>query len=102
MDNCKNCHQKLNFWKVYKSYWKGYKDFQCSNCGTIQGHKFINRLFLGVIIFAPSILQALVIDYYQPANWAFHLIIIAANFLVVGFIVSLIITKFFKFKLIEE
>jgi CXXC-20-CXXC protein len=102
MDNCKNCNQKLNFWKVYKSYWKGYKDFECSNCGAIQSHKFINRLYLGVIIFIPLVIQMLMIEHYKPASWVTELIILLALFIVIGFLLSLIITNVFKFKMIEE
>jgi CXXC-20-CXXC protein len=102
MDNCKKCNKKFAFWNVYKSYWKVRSTVKCSNCGTEHDHKIMNKLLLGVVIFNPSIIHTLISFNYQPNNILIAVTIYTLIYIFAGFVVSLITTRLFKFKLTEN
>lgn len=101
MDNCKKCNKKFDFWNVYKSYWKGKSTVKCSNCGTEHDHKIMNKLLLIVVIFNPTIIYTLISHNYQPKHILMVVMIYTLLYIFVGFVVSLITAKLFKFKLTE-
>jgi CXXC-20-CXXC protein len=101
MDNCKKCNKKFEFWNVYKSYWKGKSTVKCSDCGTEHDHKIMNKLLLGAVIFIPVIIYTTISFNYQPNNILIAVIIYTLIYILSGFVVSLITTRLFKFKLTE-
>lgn len=101
MANCKKCNKKFDFWNVYKSYLKGKSTVKCSNCGTEHDHKIMNKLLLIVVIFNPTIIYTLISHNYQPKHILMVVMIYTLLYIFVGFVVSLITARLFKFKLTE-
>ncbi|MBT8314425.1 MAG: hypothetical protein KJP26_08180 [Maribacter sp.] len=62
MQRCNNCEQKFSKRQVYKSFWLGYKSFECPNCKSKSEHSFKNRwiggLCVGLSVFAGGIVQS--------------------------------------------
>jgi CXXC-20-CXXC protein len=60
MTKCKNCRTTLSSKVIFKSYWKGYKKFNCSNCPaeyefTLQD-RFIGGLVIGISTFITGLI----------------------------------------------
>ncbi len=53
MKNCKKCKNPFSSKLVYKSFWKGYKDFKCFNCQTNYQFNSKDRL-IGVMTVGTS------------------------------------------------
>jgi hypothetical protein len=62
----------------------------------------MNKLLLGAVIFVPVIIYTLISFNYQPNNILIAVIMYTVIYIFAGFVVSLITTRLFKFKLIEN
>jgi CXXC-20-CXXC protein len=103
MDNCKVCNKKFHFWNVYKSYWKGYQEVICVHCGATHSQKRTNRLLFFFVLFIPQMIYHTVILLYEaPTTTIKFLLYFLTIFVFFGFIISLLITPLFRFKLVEK
>lgn len=61
MTKCKKCNKPFSSKLLYKSFWKGYKDFKCLNCQTNYQFSSKDRLtggmVVGISIFLSSLLM---------------------------------------------
>lgn len=69
MEKCKKCKTTLSSKSIFKSFWKGYKNFSCSNCQTQYEFNSKDRLIGGIIIgistFFSTFFLSLIMNYYE-------------------------------------
>jgi CXXC-20-CXXC protein len=59
-----NCKTALSFKKILKSLWLGYQDIECSQCKTINEHKFKNRIITSICMITVLFITNLVMNYF--------------------------------------
>lgn len=59
-----NCKTALSFKKILKSLWLGYQDIECSQCKTINEHKFKNRIITSICMNTVLFITNLVMNYF--------------------------------------
>lgn len=88
LPKCNECHSQIQWGKVIKSYWSGYKPIQCQNCKTEQKMSISSRIITSILqgIFTASII--FVFLHYQLNIYLGVMMII---------FVSILISLFFPF-----
>ncbi|NBC24280.1 MAG: hypothetical protein GVX78_01530 [Bacteroidetes bacterium] len=68
---CENCNDEFNYLGLLKSFWFGFTNIRCGQCGAIFEHKMFNR-----ILGALTIGLALVITYltFQDTNIVYSIV----------------------------
>lgn len=59
-----NCKTALSFKKILKSLWLGYQDIECSQCKTINEHKFKNRIITSICMITVLFITNSVMNYF--------------------------------------
>ena len=65
MKKCEQCKTTLSLRAIFKSFWKGYKNFSCSNCQTQHEFNFKDRLIGGIIIGISTLFSSLIMNYFK-------------------------------------
>jgi CXXC-20-CXXC protein len=62
MEKCKKCKTTISSKLIFKSFWKGYKNFSCSNCQTqyefTDKDRLIGGLVIGISIFFSGLIMS--------------------------------------------
>ena len=65
MEKCEKCKKILSSRSIFKSFWKGYKNFSCLNCQTQYKFNFMDRLIGGIVIDISTFFSALIMNYSE-------------------------------------
>jgi CXXC-20-CXXC protein len=101
MTNCKKCKRPFSSNLVYKSFWKGYKDFKCLNCQTNYQFSSKDRLIGGIVVGTSTFLSGLLmfnLDLELMSKLGLGILSSA----VLSICLSLFSIKFLEFKSIEN
>jgi len=97
MQKCKNCKKEFSYRQIFKSFWKGYKPFQCSHCQTKYVHSFKNRWIVGFIIFIGTILAS-TLSFSSNAELAVKLTVNGVTLAFFIFLISSLSLYIFSFE----
>ena len=87
---CDNCNNDFNYLSRLKSFWLGYKNIRCEQCGAIFEHKMFNRI-LGALNIGLSLLISNII--FEDKNILYTII----GFISIAILLSLISPFIMKF-----
>ena len=65
MEKCKKCKTKLSSKSIFKSFWKGYKNFSCSTFQTQYEFNSKDRLIGGIVIGISTFFSNLIVNYSE-------------------------------------
>ncbi|MFT5964792.1 MAG: CXXC-20-CXXC protein [Flavobacterium sp.] len=65
MEKCKKCKTTISSKLIFKSFWKGYKEFACSNCETYYEFNDKDRLIGGIIIGISTFFASLIMTFFE-------------------------------------
>ena len=65
MEKCKKCKTTLSSKLIFKSFWKGYKKFSCSNCETQYEFNSTDRLIGGIIVGISTFSSSLIMSFSE-------------------------------------
>jgi CXXC-20-CXXC protein len=65
---CKKCGKTLSSKAIFKSYWKGYKKFDCLNCHNEYEFNSKDRLIGGFVIGISIFITGLIIHFLELEN----------------------------------
>lgn len=65
MQKCKKCKTSLSSKSIFKSFWKGYKNFSCSNCQTQYEFNSKDRLIGGIVVGISTFFSSLIMNYSE-------------------------------------
>jgi CXXC-20-CXXC protein len=65
MEKCKKCKTTLSSKSIFKSLWKGYKNFSCANCQTQYEFNPKDRLIVGIVIGISTFLSSFAMNYSE-------------------------------------
>ncbi|NBC24312.1 MAG: hypothetical protein GVX78_01695 [Bacteroidetes bacterium] len=62
---CKKCNNPFSFTLLFKSFWSGYIDLNCTNCQTNHTFSLQDRLIGGAVIGISIFITGLLMNYFQ-------------------------------------
>lgn len=65
MQKCEKCETTFSFKIIFKSLWKGYKNFVCTNCQAQYKFNFKDRLIGGIIVGLATLISSLIMNYFE-------------------------------------
>jgi CXXC-20-CXXC protein len=101
MEKCKKCKAKLSSKLILKSFWKGYKDFSCSNCQTQYEFNSKDRLIGGIVVGISTLFSSLIMNCFEfeiVSKLMLGLLVIVFS----GIALSALSVTFFKFQMIKK
>ena len=63
MEKCKKCNSTLSSKIIFKSFWKGYRNFSCTNCQTQYEFTSKDRLIGGFVIGISTLITSVFMNY---------------------------------------
>jgi CXXC-20-CXXC protein len=101
MEKCKKCKATLSSRLIFKSFWKGYENFSCSNCQTQYQFNSKDRLIGGIIVGISTFFSGLIMHCFE-----FEIVskLMLGLFVIVflGIALSALSVSFFTFQLIKK
>lgn len=82
LPKCNGCHNQIQWSKVFKSYWSGYKPIQCQKCKTELKVTFSSRTSTAISQSISTALIIFIFLYYQLNIYLGALVIILVSFLI--------------------
>lgn len=101
MKKCEKCKTQFSFKIIFLSFWKGYKNFVCTNCQAQYKFDTKDRLIGGLIIGLSTFIYGLtmsILTYYELA-FSVKFILGMVSFLISSIFLSALSTLFFSFEL---
>jgi CXXC-20-CXXC protein len=96
MQTCEKCTQKFTFQQVLKSFWKGYKNINCTNCNISYKHALKNRILGGTSVGIGTFIGAVMMSY-SKTDIEFGLLIGLASSALFSLLSSSILISFSSF-----
>jgi CXXC-20-CXXC protein len=91
---CDNCKNDFSYSSILKSFWIGYTNIKCAQCGAIYEHKMFNRLLGAIIIGIPFLLIQI---FFVDTDITYKVI----GYISIAFILSLLYPQILKFNRIK-
>lgn len=97
MKKCEKCSTTLSSKTIFKSFWKGYKKFNCLNCHSVYEFNFKDRLIGGILV-GISIFTTNLIMYIIEVEIVWKLIFGLSLLILFAVVLSFLILPLFTFQ----
>ena len=101
MTKCKNCRTTLSSSLIFKSLWKGYKKFDCSNCRAEYEFTFRDRLICALGIGISTFITSLIVSSFE-LDIFWKLILGLSLITVFSLVLSALCLSFFTFQIYKD
>ena len=104
MKKCEKCNTPLSSKIVFIAFWKGYKTFACTNCGTKYKFKFKDRIIGGFVVGISGFISSLIISIlsYYDLDYTLKMISGLVAMVVLVLLLSALSTSLFSFEREED
>ena len=98
MEKCKKCKTTLSSKLIFKSFWRGYENFSCSNCQTEYEFNSKDRFIGGIIILISTLFSGLIMNLFDLEIIS-KVALVLFSMVFAGIVLSALSISFFTFKL---
>jgi CXXC-20-CXXC protein len=99
MKKCEKCHTPLSSKVVFIAFWKGYINFECTNCSA--KYKFKDRIIGGFVVGISTFISSFIMNTIK-FGFLLKVGIAVAALAISAFILSALSTSLFSFERDEE